>query len=500
MNTKGYEVLGVSKTVTRPILAATIKQILRYTKLDKERLEFLGDNQISGNLKALLEDEDVVKFANDSKVTIEVTDELDPDMSLTCHPEWINQRYIVEDAHAGYRVKPGYLPMLATISFTYLAKTLSDASAWQRRMAIYTERNMQAFKGSGAYFFALPSEVLNELNELYRHRAENGSLQGTFVEYLKSVFHRNIDVVTNASGNNSTFVMHESQDEIIGSFDFAMPEKPSKGEGATHTVTFSYVVRYMIPATCVVESRPIVDGAVLPDNFMSPKATTAITLEQAYDRRVLESMANAGIPKLPHGTIHIPDFIRYKPTLPYKHQEEVLSMAIVLSGDNSRQLFDLTDIGEYSINPYVLEYAKALGSDLFSYRAGAVMVSFQDEEGPCNQTNLALDGTTVKLTVDVEHKDTYRSTFNVQTDLSKLDESSLKLLARHGKAARCILETLAPDISLHGKLPELNGDSISLMDLKDAIDFVNTTDAYFKPRGVKRVFISTMLIEVEREE
>lgn len=470
-------------SVTRPVILDITRQIMQQTGIsNKTHIFFPGDHERGPQPNSLISESDESDmFPFNDRVSIEVDESFNSDRILSeavYEPEHL---FIFRDDATEIAIKPVYSMADITINVKYRAKDKPSGQRWVNDLRTRIGMRQDERFHKVDYHYMVPGEMVTILRELHRMREAVEGYGESFERYLEENASPRLTIITNLAGQQGRYAISESQQRIIGYFDFdGAPEKGSKeDDGDTWTVSFSYKFSFEKPIACVmayplVIHNQLVEQAFRPNEpFPDPEdRPTSRTASMAAWEKFEVGVAP---PALFEG-IAVPHFDEFLPaSVPFK-TKRLVTMMTLLDPDQPGMLVSADEINSLGINPIVLHFMRGEATFMNRRYQSIFQIDLYQSDAIIPQNILSMS-----KFLQISHKEElsmrkyYHVRLSVVEDLRLLPKAALERLRHNGRAAQIILEFIAPWLAEAGLIPKIIAkDTISLRDLETAIDSINS--------------------------
>ena len=269
----------VEDMVTRPVVLDITRQLVDITHFrDRATGEMTSEIQIlfpgaeervALNGSTINKDKDVANFNHGNQISLEISEEIETDAVLTravMKPEHLP---CIFDSWLGILIKPVYTHTFVNMEFTQRFQDKATAERWLNEMRNKIAMSRDTILHTATYSYSIPLPMLTILKEIHRLRENVAGYGDSWEEYMAQATTPNVTVITNVGGKTARWGVKETQQRIIGMFDFnAEPEKGSRtAEGDTWTVSFTYRFEYDKPAAMVMEYPLVVHNQLLDEKY-----------------------------------------------------------------------------------------------------------------------------------------------------------------------------------------------------------------------------------------
>lgn len=263
---------SLEDTVSRPVVLDIARQIATMTRLPPGiKFQFPGDEErvaITGSTINKDNDEHN-NFGHEARIDLDVTETIEEDAVLTraifC-PEHIP---VFIDQLLGINVRPVYAHTTVELSFSARFPDRNSAIRWRSEMQNKVSMMRDTPLHKASYSYIIPVPIIHLLQEIHRLRENQAGYGQDWEEYFNLAKTPHVTEVTNVGGKHVRPAVRETQQRIIGQFDFnTEPERGNKeGEADTWVINFTYKFRYDKPTAMVIEYPLVVHNQLLDEDY-----------------------------------------------------------------------------------------------------------------------------------------------------------------------------------------------------------------------------------------
>lgn len=312
-----------------------------------------------------------LNYPTDGRLLISFTEEVDEQTTLAQHYGPNEQLALFEDPVRSVRIYPMYRQVTMNLNMTYQAPSQAIAQRWLDEMRARASQMRAELVQKLHYHYAIPDGIMLLLYEVWQKiEASTAPLNVPFAEYLNTYLGRPTTTLDTISDSYPVRAVTESQDEVIGWFDFTgSPQAPEKSgdESGSFTATVNYSFIYQRPTHCLVRWPLVIHNLPIAKKFQGSEPYETF---RQRDRRVsflkgnlesfLKHLGPAGIPYVIH-----PETDDQLPITPDKTVLTFFSGLLAVSPEHPRRLFDISKVGAHTFVPYALEYCYQQRHTLF---------------------------------------------------------------------------------------------------------------------------------------
>lgn len=463
-------------SVDRPVVYCVLRQLMDLTKLSHlTPIRFYGDEGKAAQKNSTITKSPVGEnyWEADEKVSIEIEEEFDKDRMLSTAIKVAENIHIFADPALGVWLKPAYAQTTVTIKVMWRGQDKNQALRWRNDIRMHTSLGREINMHTLAYSYALPTELIDIVEEIHRLRESVAGYGQSFADYFTEHLTDKASVMTNFSGEEGVWCVSEPQGRIQGIFDInGVTEKSEKnGENDSVNTSFSYRFTYDKPLQVNMLYPLVVHNQVLSGKFRptehaysAQSRAREFTLSgAAFNEFESDSISLRGRGSL---GVSIPDFDEFVPASVPSGTLRVLTALATISPGAQRELFSLDDLPDTTFGPAVLAflreseylylgktYASVFCLNLYTNRwlqpSGALVV------------NSAL---TVSAAQDLSLRKTHRARLALVANLNFLLPGALVRLKEYPLAAVAIAKAIDAALRSSGGDGDLNKNKLSERD------------------------------------
>lgn len=478
--------------VTRPVNINVIEQIIAACGLaDKDlKVSYMGEIETLMTVGSEIGTSNDPynlrsKFSNSGKVGIEVREEYSELVQHTGASNYTTRPPVFRDHALGLYVEPMYHAMETTISVNYRTQNYNSARSFLDHFRTRVDRDTAILTHELVYEYPLPRTLVTILHEIHRLRELQGGYGETWKEWFYGNTTQGVDILTKMDGKGGLVSFKEKQINVQGWFEETGPPEPTKGDSGEYSIQFNYKYRYDRPAELRVSYPMIIHNQLIHKDYRPVMETTDYlrmdgvrsTLGSYFDSLIKQDFRwLEGY----HG-IKIPEFDTSKLPANRDGKKNLLRALVKVSPETPRTLFNLNNLGSYSLTEELLAHLiKNREHIVFNYADVFNLELIRDGSILHDHALLVSENGDVTTTFDMSIRSTYHVRLTMLEDLSKLLPVGLRTLSESPNLALCILSMLGIEDS---KLPPIIADRLvpkqAIQDLyRDIRPITKHTHAY----------------------
>lgn len=445
--------------VTRPVNINVAEQIQKICGINDQdfRISYHGTVQASKSTGSELKTDKTPgdnRFGNSGKFSIDVREEYSP---LTQHfgqARTIQRRPVFADPRLGVYVEPQYHQMETTVSVTYRTPNYNAARVFVDRMRNRIDRDMSIMVHELQYEFPMPKEAIVILMEIHRLRELKGGYGETWKDWFYDCAAQNVDILTKMDGKEGLVSFKEKQVNVHGWFTDNNPPEPQKGQAGEYTVEFQYKYNYDRPANMRFIYPLMVHNSILPSKFRPAWVSTRyeylnaqMSLVESYldyfRRENVTWDENLDGVRLPmYDSTRLPDN-----PMGYKC---LLRALVQVDTENPRTLFNIKELGAYSLSEGLIEHLIANREDVTAHMENIFKIELIRNGHVLSHSAISLDEEgNLSTNFDMDVRSTYHVRLLVLHDLSILSSRGVESMSKSPEMGLTLLSSLGvPDAHL----------------------------------------------------
>lgn len=359
---------GVRETFTRPVVTDISRQILEMTGLPKDlKIFYPGETGVVAQTgSTVTPDPQFNNFASKPSLLVNADEIFQRDRILSTAVYYPDSPLIFNDSDEKVSVRPVFSPTELSISIEYRASDRDAAIRWRNDIRTRVSLMRDVFVHDITYSYIIDPKIIDILQQIHSMQEAVAPYGRTFQEYLNKFFDSKVRIVSNLAGCEQAWAVAETQDRVLGYFDFEdAPEEGNKNDAsAAWDISFTYKVNYDKPLACLAEYPIVIHNQLMDEKYRQSKLAEPHDEYQAtYSKssglfrqfevyQPLQDIQNFGIA--------IPEYDEYVPNplsiVPYT--KRIVTFLVSVDEDNPLVLLDLKDLGEYEIDPIFIDFLR----------------------------------------------------------------------------------------------------------------------------------------------
>ncbi len=438
--------------------------------------------------------EDTAVFNQHGKVKITVTDEYDDELYSTMQTNRKEYPLLFSDQQLRVFMRANYVPMVLRVSVEYRAEDLQSMQSWRDRLRRKFSVGQTMFTHELNYEFGFPSAYLMIINEIHRLRETKAPYGESFRKYFDDHVSNKFTLLTTMAGKEYHPVFVERQLNVLGIFDFTIPPEKQKGDGATQSVSFDYIVKYEKPIEMQLEYPLVVHNNLLDAKFR-PNENDRLYAKMVGGKSWTN--ANMDVIRLDQDVyyeawegIRIPHFDEWVPKYDAHIGARNLMHALVgIDASDPTLVLDLKDLGEYQIKPLYVDFLKKHHAKINIPYLNIFNVSLYENDVVMPEESVIIDeDLIVRYRIPLDLRNVYRVRITLLTDLSLLTDIAIDDLLNDPTVCLDVLSVLNPGWGKCGQPTVLADRLVSKTDFICHVGEIKTTFKHIRNTKYRGVF------------
>lgn len=497
-------------TVTRPVANSVIRELIDMLGIDPTaRIIFAGDPEQTAQAGSTLSDASsgATNFWPDAeKVIIEVSESSDEQRAFETAVFQREQPPVFADPRIGVRIWPIKVHTEMVISFQYQAANKTRAEQWRDDIRVRYSQGRVENLHEITYNYGIPAVMVQLLNVIGAMKENVAGYGETIQQWIDNFSAPYVTNVTNVAGNGSLLTVAETQEMVLGWFDFELEPQPlQKGnETGPWIGSFEYRIAYDKPVECAMYYPLVIHNQVIDEKYRLNYNTPRTLGQRSHYESLSRKQFNVLTPEIFRKNytsmdwIRIPSYDDWAPVHTSRATANVATMLCTVDVNDPYLVLDLNDLGGKQIDPDVLNFLKGEGDYAYNYRQSVFFFALYESERdmPGNPISWGPDGI-IRATYPLDLRKVYHLRWAAMTDLTMLTVQAQLRLCANGPAALKILMSLMGDEKLLIALPKLQNGQLTLAQLQDFAMKLNARrrgEARAQGSGGPRRTVGTYLI------
>lgn len=386
-----------------------------------------------------------LRYPNDGRLVVRFHEELDETQTLATAVGRREYPPLFYDDGRQIEIRPIYRLTQLVMTVEFVARNRVEAQRWVDEMRSRISMYRAELYHDLTYHYALPDRVHYLLMELHKLATQQAPIDQTqFLDYFNQYKFHPTTVVETLAGTAPRVVYKEKVLNALGWFDFtSSPSTPEKdGDTGTYRTEFSYTLTFNRPMQVYCRWPLLVHNQLIP----KPLRTRSPYQTHYEENRKVSNTKGAldavstmfDFNGLPY--IQLPledDWTPPSKEIGYLMFFQGLTL---VDPDDPTTVLDLTDVGDYRLNPAVVEYMQHQGGNLFN--DGCVYRIYLYENDDLAPYTLTLDGTTIVADRPLDITKSYRVRIGLRRNWQTLPPSVTTCMRRYPRLTHMSLQAL----------------------------------------------------------
>lgn len=489
--------------ITRRVATDVITQLIANTGIRDAQLSlsYNGNTEVAKLFNGSVaswgnnaNQEDTAIFNQHGKVKISVSDEYDDELYSTMQTNRKEYPLLFSDRELRMYMRANYVPMVMRISVEYRAPDLQSMQSWRDGIRRKISVGQSMFTHELNYEFGMPPAFLMIINEVHKLRETKAPYGETFRTYFDARISNKFTLLTTLAGKEHHPAFVEKQMNVLGVFDFTVPPEKQKGEGATQTVSFDYIVKYEKPIEMQLEYPTVVHNSLLPAKFR-PRENDRLYSKMAGSKSWTNM--NMDTIRLDQDVyyeawegIRIPHFDEWTPKFePFIGSRNLMHALVGIDAADPTLVLDLKDLGDYQIKPLYIDFLKRHHAKLSIPYLNVFNVCMYEDDVVMPEESVLIDSDLiVRYRIPLNLRKTYRVRISIMTDLSLMTDIAINDLLNDPEVCLDVLGALNPGWGKCGQPTVLADRLVSKTDFICHVGEIKTTFKHIKNTKYRGLF------------
>lgn len=483
-----------NETITRPISLEVATQIKRLLELpDNTVVTFPGGMETVAQTGSTIDAKqggDLSTFSHDNQFRMDVVERFNDDdvLSTTVHYQDDAQPYFLDKA-IGVELRPVYSQTQIDFNISIRTKDKDMAARFRDTILARSAQQRTVNLHELHYSYAVPLKHLQLLEQIHTMREATAGYGEDFSTWVASNITGRATNLTNLIGTAQTLVIQEHQIECTGWFDWeAAPDNVEKdGEAGAYSWTLTYKLNYAKVIGTAARWPIMVHNAIMPHPWISTPVANGTMIDP--DRRTRRGgKITEAFKHFTHlytdwcakriiDGVQIPVFDEWEPRNVYPDTSSVVTILMSADLTAPRSVLDLGegDLGEYLIDPDVLEFMRGEYRWLNSYNESIIHIGLYEGSDLLDDGSLMInDQLNITAREPLDPRKVYHLRIALVNDLTALSKPAMERFRRGGKGAQKLLMTLQWKLLQIATLPDLlAGKYLSVALIQDIAKKIN---------------------------
>lgn len=449
-------------SVDRPVITGIVKDIMEITHISSQTpINYYGIDGKAAQQNSTIDPVNPIgenRWPYDERVIIEIQEDYNFETIVSTPVGGPEYRPFFHDDALGIMMRPVYSMSKVAVTFKYRSRDKNEATKWRNEMRVRASMMRDINLHEIDYHFTIPKAFLNIVAEVHRLREAQGGYGESLSEYFTGHLTTNCSLMSNLSGSVTEWAVKERQVRIQGYYDFeGAPEKGDREEDHDNWgIGFTYNFTFQKPVACYMDYPLVVHNQLLDQKYRPSETDYKLEdrqlsyslsgLAYAYfesDNRILRSKSYEGV--------NIPVFDEFIPGSVLPSTVKVFTALTSITEVDTRNLFNLNDLGDFGLDPLILEFLRTeyvyLGKDFKSIFSLSLYCGSELMESGSLMVDAELN---VLSTFDLDLRKTYHVRMGLVTDFKYLLVEMIKRLQNNPEVGLKIAGAINASIRGYG--------------------------------------------------
>lgn len=497
-------------TVTRQVMLSVISSVLKHTAVRSSKdikISYLGDSQVELEAGSYIDSKDEdhgVRYANYGKVTIEVSEEENPDHILSMSSIRENEQPLIEDKHLDLVIKPDYSVKLVTIDFKYRAASENAANDWANNILRRLNQSISYLPHEIDYDIMLNQEFLSLCYELYTKQETVAGFGIGFKEWFDNATIAPYTVQSTLDGDETAISFSQIAATVFGSFDIVKkPEIKRDAELNVYETSLTYTFEYCKPHSLIAKYPLVVHNQTINPIWINTKALYDTRKYPGYRSNVqkhFEGVLKRNRVNSRYEAIVTPHFDDWDAERRIDAMSLVFRTMCKVKQDDLTKVVNLRELGSYKLTDTYLNQIEKYREEVARRSFWFIHVAVYENDRLMSESDVYIDEElNVRTRNPMSLRNTYRFALYFLTDYSLLTDSSIDKMLHEPEYFYESIVTLDPTIAERNIKPETyaKGTILKRRSYENIVKQVNRStliDNRFFNRVA--VYMNRILIEV----
>lgn len=485
--------------VTRPVITAIIKQIIKATGIPESTfIEYQGEHEGIPQWRSWIQpeakDQDQSRFGFYHKVQIDTQEEPLEDTILSTAYHYLDNKIVWEDEALGIQLRPYYEHVEFTINFTYRTLDKGAATRWRNDMRKRFKIKFVDESFTAKYNPVVSRTVIKFLYKFWQMREANAPYGETWDDYFRKNAQQAMTILGMQNGANPEIALQETQLDILGNFEFTNPPKDERvQDGSNYSVGFSYKFRFdringfMLRYPLVIHNQPIPKSFIPENQLYNPYAVEGVNSSMSMSRYQTILRQGGFGPQPPFAGEIVPYFDDWYPSRVPRALTPGVQLLIRVDEDDPTKIIDLKNIDGFTIDPELQAFMERHHRKLTLYAGCPIHVCyFNGDVGHDHQDTYVTKDLVVRTTKPMSVRDTHHLVLYFFNDFMSISKPIHEDLRRHPTLLYKFLDMLSPQFKRNDSYPPIvGGKLVREPEYYDCLRSVKTSFVGFQKRPLR---------------
>ena len=450
------EIPDVGATIHRQVIEGVVRNTLRQMGCKDEDIFYVGAYSNVAQPQSNIGEERTLNFGNTDKIVVEVDEVRDPEGLNDRYVGRVNQPPIFKNNFFNISILPELCRYNVSVTITRRAASRPIISNWANELRRKFSMGRDIIETQSSYHYLIPVPALNLIADIHRAMITKIDDKFPLLDLLVNGFNKGVTVISNQSGDYKQYAVRNTLTRILSVFDPSEEieqEKHQNGNGAW-TGRFRFNFQYERPESVTCYYPIMINNTLLPEQWWQPRQMPGIADMIGTVRSVYIDAQDTVRDMLPF--INLPIFLPEcdSPDLPHMGYDpkeiDLLAGYLELSPEEINPLiplFNLTELGNVSLTPAVLNYLKDAYLDANDGSNSILRVMIFEDRHKLDPHQVQVDQQ-LRVWGNFTGKITslYRFALTTRRDWSLIPEEAIDILRHHPVFVWEWLKDFHPDL------------------------------------------------------
>lgn len=439
--------------ITRPVAIGIVRDLAKKLGMSPDlRINFPGLSEAVAQAGSNLTNNPMGNnyWPNSDKIFMEVT-ETSRDANALATPVFRpDNPPVFHDPRVHTLIRPIYDPTEMVLSLRYRAPDRVTAERWRDDIITRYHRGRVEMLHEVTYSYQIPYAFIEILSAISTMKEAVAPYGEALIDWVRTYISPKATTIVGLDGRNPVLSIGETQQKVIGWFDFEFtPENPQKDNdlGAC-TVSFQYHIDYDKVVQCAMSYPLVVHNQLISSRYRDTNRPYLLadqkvepSLTTSYFEKIVPGMRQRYLPTIPW--VRIPSYDSWNIPTGRKTLSPLMSIMTQVDTTDSSKLINLGQLGDYTVDPDIMAFLAGEGPYLDTFGQSVFHFTLFEESTPLPDGHMTWQSTyDLYFDQPLDLRERYHLVWSVVNDLSLLTRDALVRLGNHSAAALKILAAI----------------------------------------------------------
>lgn len=434
-----------------------IQNVMRITGMDEtDNVDFRGDYGIAKHPGGSMGTQGKNQtYPHDGRIIVNAKETYRESEVINSAVREPDAQPIFLDQSLGIVIKPVYSATDVELSFTFRAKTKTEAQNWRDDIKVRMADNRQQHLHELEYHFPVPVWCSMFLKHVHTLREAQGGYGQSLGEYLKEAYTKRAYLAGTQDGDlkKTLLVIGEHQIGVQGWFDFQdVPEEDKVGDGGpAWNISFTYRFNYKKPVEInaqypLVIHNQLIDAMYIPNPQEIRDPDKVSNYRGSYKFALDTFDYEARTAPRPNGGIMIPEFDEWIPDAVPNYTTSLITWMTFPQPADLQLVFSEEDVLTTGFDPSILAYMRRQGQKLVKRGQAAIHFCLYRDNDPIADGDLVVTVTERGFEIRTKSVPDIRLRYHMRmsfcTSYALYTEEALEELHQDGYATLRMFQTV----------------------------------------------------------